>query len=140
MKILVAIDGSPASLRALGYVLDHAGDFSTPSDLTLITVHLPIPTGRARAFLGSDAIESYYRDESTLALKEARALLAERNVHAAEILAVGDPGMEIARASKAGFQLIVLGTHGHTALRSLLMGSVATRTLAESSVPVLLVK
>jgi nucleotide-binding universal stress UspA family protein len=36
--------------------------------------------------------------------------------------------------------MIVMGNVGRTALGNLVMGSVATRTVAESSVPVLLVK
>jgi nucleotide-binding universal stress UspA family protein len=36
--------------------------------------------------------------------------------------------------------MIVMGTHGRTALGNLVMGSVATRTLAATTTPVLLVK
>ena len=36
--------------------------------------------------------------------------------------------------------MIAMGTHGHTALANLVMGSVATRVLARSKVPVLLLK
>ena len=38
------------------------------------------------------------------------------------------------------FDLIVMGSHGHNALSSLVMGSVATKVLANCSVPVLLVR
>ena len=36
--------------------------------------------------------------------------------------------------------MIALGTHGHTALGNLVMGSVATGVVARSRVPVLLLK
>ncbi len=36
--------------------------------------------------------------------------------------------------------MIAMGTHGHTALANLVMGSVATRVVATSTVPVLLMK
>ena len=36
-----------------------------------------------------------------------------------------------------GFALVVMGTHGHTALGNLVMGSVATKVLAARKVPVL---
>jgi nucleotide-binding universal stress UspA family protein len=51
---------------------------------------------------------------------------------------VGDPAHEIAsHAGSHGYDLIVMGTHGHTALGNLVMGSVATKVLASSKVPVL---
>jgi nucleotide-binding universal stress UspA family protein len=36
--------------------------------------------------------------------------------------------------------MIAMGTHGHTALANLVMGSVATKVLAVSKIPVLLMK
>jgi nucleotide-binding universal stress UspA family protein len=54
---------------------------------------------------------------------------------------VGQPGQVVAhQASELGADLIILGTHGRTAVAGVLMGSVATRVLHESPVPVLLVK
>ena len=43
-------------------------------------------------------------------------------------------------AANGKFDLIVMGSKGRTALKDLLMGSVAQRVSALSSVPVLLVK
>ena len=43
-------------------------------------------------------------------------------------------------AAKGKFDLIVMGSKGRTALKDLLMGSVAQRVAALSMVPVLLVK
>ncbi len=54
---------------------------------------------------------------------------------------VGDPAEEIVACAVAGrFDLIVMGTHGHTALANLVMGSVATKMLARSKVPVLFMR
>ena len=54
---------------------------------------------------------------------------------------VGDPADEIAERAESGqFDMIALGTHGHTALANLVMGSVATGVVARSKVPVLLLK
>jgi nucleotide-binding universal stress UspA family protein len=54
---------------------------------------------------------------------------------------VGDPASQIvAAAGQHGCDLIVMGTHGHSALGTLFMGSVAMRVIADSPVPVLMVK
>lgn len=139
MKILIAIDGSPSSLRALQYVLDHADMFGRAPDLTLVNVHLPIPSARAKAWVGQDIVNAYYAEEADAALADALALLEARGIKASVLKSVGDPGHEIAKAG-AAHDLVVMGTHGRTALANLVMGSVATRAVAESATPVLLVK
>ncbi|MBX3414309.1 MAG: universal stress protein [Pirellulales bacterium] len=56
-------------------------------------------------------------------------------------LIVGDPAAEIVRlAEEEGVDLIVLGTHGRTGLRRLLMGSVAEAIVRRANCRVLTVK
>jgi nucleotide-binding universal stress UspA family protein len=43
-------------------------------------------------------------------------------------------------AEDGKFDLVVMGSHGHSALANLVMGSVATQVLAHCKVPVLLVR
>jgi nucleotide-binding universal stress UspA family protein len=43
-------------------------------------------------------------------------------------------------ARDEGADLIVVASHGHGALRKLVLGSVTTRVLAEATVPVLVVR
>lgn len=141
MKVLVAIDGSETALRALAYVLNHPDFFSTNPELVLLNVHLPVPSPRARAALGSDAIAQYYREEGEEALSPARALLAVKQCRVIERLIVGQPAVEIvAVAQQSGCDMIVMGTHGRSALGNLLMGSVAMRVISTSPIPVLSVK
>jgi nucleotide-binding universal stress UspA family protein len=66
VKILIPIDGSQASLKALTYVTTHAKVFGT--DLALMYVHLPVPSGRAASWVGRDVVEAYYTEESDDAL------------------------------------------------------------------------
>jgi len=57
------------------------------------------------------------------------------------VLVQGDPGVEIAQfASKGGFDMVVMGTHGRTGRERLLMGSVAEKTLRNAPCSVLVVK
>ena len=109
-------------------------------EITLINVHLPVPSPRARAWLGKDVIDKYYSEEADEALAGALVHLQSSGRTANTLRCVGAPGHEIAMAAGKEFQLIVMGTHGRTALGNLVMGSVAMRTVAEATVPVLLVK
>jgi nucleotide-binding universal stress UspA family protein len=43
-------------------------------------------------------------------------------------------------AQKNGMELIVMGTHGYTGLKKLMLGSVASGVLNQSPVPVLLIR
>ncbi len=141
MKLLIAIDGSESALRSLRYVFDHKDFFSANPELVLINVHLPLPSPRAEAYLGSAAFAQYYKEESEEALAPARALLAGKACRVVERQVVGQPAASIvAAATQAGCDLIVMGTHGRNALGNLFMGSVTMHVIATSAVPVLIVK
>ena len=57
------------------------------------------------------------------------------------IAKVGHPGDEIAKAAEKGkFDMVVMGSHGHGTFKNLIMGSVATKVLANCKVPVLLIR
>ena len=141
MKILVAIDGSEAALHALKYVATHPAMFGAAPDVFLVNVHLPVPSLRAKAVLGAAAIEQYYREEAEEALAPARALLAGSSCNVVERTIVGQPVAQIiAAAVQHDCELIVMGAHGHSALGQLFLGSVVMRVIAESPVPVLVMK
>jgi nucleotide-binding universal stress UspA family protein len=54
---------------------------------------------------------------------------------------VGHPGELIAKTADSGkFDLVIMGSHGHSALGNLVMGSVATKVMAHCGTPVLLVR
>jgi nucleotide-binding universal stress UspA family protein len=138
-SVLIAIDGSESALKAVNTVI--AGElFPATTEITLIHVHLPIPSPRAVSWVGSEVVNKYYDDEAEAALASARAALTAAGRKFDVIKRVGDPGHEIAKTAADGFKLVVMGTHGRTALGNLLMGSVATRAIAESRVPIMLVR
>lgn len=141
MKALVAIDGSENALRALRYILDHQELLGTKPELVLVNVHRPVPSSRAKAVLGNDVIEQYYREEAEEALAPARALLADKPFRVTERTIIGQPAAQIIAAAKQDdCRLIVVGTQGRSALSDFFVGSVASRVIAESPIPVLSVK
>ncbi len=141
MKILVAVDGSARSLAMLEHLVRRFAWFRESPRITLVYVHRALPYKRAVAWAGKEAVHRYYEEESDEALAGARALLDGHAITYALEKRVGDPAHEIVALADAGaFDIIAIGTHGHTALENLVMGSVATKVLAASKIPVLLVK
>ena len=141
MKILVAIDGSPQALAALEKLVGKLGFFREAPRLTLFHVHPPVPHTAAVTIVGKEAVEKYYRDESEGVLESAGAFLSGRGIPFRGEWRVGDPAEEIVKlAADDGSDMIAMGTHGHTALVNLVMGSVATKVVALSKLPVLLLK
>ena len=141
MKLLLAVDGSSPSLAAVEALADRLRWFREPTELTLLHVHPAIPYKAAAAWAGHDAVAKYYDEESDAALAAPRAMLESRGIQHAVEKRVGDPATEIVQCAGAkAIDLIVMGTHGHSALANVVMGSVAMRVLAMTAVPVLLLK
>jgi len=62
-------------------------------------------------------------------------------VQAKTIVKVGHVGETIAKVADSGrYDLLVMGSHGHGAIATLVVGSVTTQVLAHCKVPVLLVR
>jgi nucleotide-binding universal stress UspA family protein len=141
MKILIAVDGSRYSIKAVKHVIKHFNWFSAPPELHLLHVKLPLPSGRARSFLGQDVVNNYYREESEAALAPSEKLLRKNDIPFHGGYKVGDVAQEIqSYVKKNKVDMIVMGSHGHGALTNLVMGSVATKVLASTAVPVLIVR
>ena len=141
MKILFATDGSPHALSALKSLAARLDWFRDAVELTVITVHPPLPYRRAAAWAGKDALAKYYDEESSAALAASADELARRGIAHAIEKRVGEPASTICDAAKDGhYDLIGMGTQGHTAFASLMLGSVATKVLAAAPVPVMLLR
>ena len=139
MKILVAADGSRYTRQALNYLTEHLAMFGE-SEIHLMHVRVPLP-GRAAAALGRGMVQSYYDDETDKALTAARKALAKAGIMFKELHAVGDPGEAIAAQAKRGkYSLVIMGSHGHGSLAGLVLGSAATKVLANCKVPTLIVR
>ncbi len=140
MKILLPVDGSDYSRSAVDFVASRSTLIGTSPDVQVMNVQFAVPPRAARA-VGKTALSEYYADESDKALKPALRRLAKAGVQATPRAVVGSPGEEIAAAAAAGkVDVIVMGSHGRSALRGLLMGSVTNDVLARSQVPMLVLR
>ncbi len=124
----------------LAYLGTHDALFSNDHSYTVFNVQPALPP-RARAAVGKDIVEQYYREESEKVLAPVSKFLLRHGIDAKSVTKVGPAGQCIGDlADKGKFDLLVMGSHGHGALANLVMGSVATQVLAHSKVPVLLVR
>jgi universal stress protein A len=74
-------------------------------------------------------------------LRPQEASLRAQGIRTESWVMSGVPSREIvARAADAGFDLIVMGTHGRTGLAHVVMGSVAERVVRRAPCPVLTVR
>lgn len=141
MKMLVATDGSKNSLRAVKFAARLLGRLAEGGSITLISVHDDVALRHARRFVGKEAVDDYLRELSEQDLAESRRLLDKAGVPHDMIIRTGHVATEIVDAAERGkFDLLVLGSKGRSALKDLLIGSIAKRVSELSKVPVLLVK
>ena len=140
MKILMAVDGSAHTRHLVEYLVSHA-DWAAPTHhYTAVHCVPAVPPGAA-SMLNSEDLKSYYDEESEKVFGPIRDLLRQKGWQAEFVTKVGNAGDTIAQmAEKGGYELVVMGSHGHTALGKLVLGSVATRVMAQCRVPVLLVR
>ena len=141
MKMLVATDGSKNALHAVKYAIQLLGRMSEGGSITLISVHDDVALRHARRFGGKDAVADYLRELSEQDLADSRKALDKAGVSHDMIIRTGHVATEIVEAAERGkFDLLVMGSKGRSALKDLLIGSVAKRVAEISRVPVLLVR
>jgi nucleotide-binding universal stress UspA family protein len=140
MKILVAVDGSPFTKRMLAYLTAHDEFPGRDNDYTVLHAVSPVPA-RAASVIDKATLEQYYQDGADKVFKPIRTFLSKQGITAKFVFKVGHPSDTVAGfADKGKFDLLVMGSHGHGSLTNLVMGSVATKVLAKSKAPVLLVR
>lgn len=138
--LLVPIDGSDSSIRALKAAIELAKQVGNVS-LFVITVQPPIISGNVKRFFTSDAIQAFYEEEGRTALAPALAVLKEADVPFTEQVLVGPVAMTIAEfAETHDCDQIFMGTRGLGLVTGLVMGSVTTKVISLSKIPVTLIK
>lgn len=140
MKILLPVDGSAYTKKMLAYLVTHDENFGSANQFTMFTVQ-PAISPRARAAIGKEIADQFQLAEAEQILAPVSKFLLRHGIDAKSAWKVGHAGELIAKFAETGkFDLIVMGSHGHGSLANLVMGSVATKVLAQCRVPVLLVR
>ena len=140
-KILVAVDGSENSDRVIDFLLKNNGRYNNARKIHLLNVQPPIAGVNVKMFISNDSLNEYYRDEGNAALKRARERLDAAGMQYQHHIGLGEPALVIVEYAKAkGCEQILMGGRGLGSMTGLVLGSVATKVLHLTDLPVMLVK
>jgi nucleotide-binding universal stress UspA family protein len=143
-KILCGTDFSPRARRAVDVAIDMAQTYS--AQLILVHVDSTSVLPDLRVAISAPSVDrldyqetarakvrhQWMEEEKYLALRGAKALVLTR---------VGTPALEVAAiAREENVDLVVVGTHGHTGVRRILLGSVAEGIVRHCHAPVLTIR
>lgn len=145
MSILICFDGSDSARRAVAV----CGRTLSQTEMTLLHVWAPPVEFLADSFSDGDKVITPLAELEPISSERAEAIVRQ----GAEL--AGDLGLTVSTrvercdssvwrtildiADSSGAELIVLGTHGHTAVETNLLGSVANGVAHHSTLPVLIV-
>ena len=135
-NILLAVDGSEYSKKALAYAKDMAETYYA----TLWLVHVLPHTSD---LLGYDDFEKLYakrKHSGQSVLDDALEVLGETNFEVRQELLEGpEPESILNSAKKNQVDIIIMGTRGMGALKDLLVGSVSRKVIHLAPCPVMVV-
>ncbi|MDO5532354.1 universal stress protein [Sutterella sp.] len=138
MKVLIPVDGSRLSLKAVELFKARAAGLENPPELKLITVLRP-PPARLEALVGYEGAKRAWDAEGARLLEPAQEKL-EGIPHETEII-YGHPGRTIAKAAAdSNADLIIMGARGASEVESFFLGSVSRAVLEYSTLPVLIAR
>ena len=139
-KILIATDGSPPAVEALEFGLDLAAE----EEAEALVVHVvpsidSVPMGGFG--MSSGAMVHEVTEDDRAPLEAAVELAAQKGLPiTTEILVGSTVGEIVSFADQQDVDLIVIGSRGHGALTTALLGSVSLGVLRHTARPVLIVR
>lgn len=140
LKILVAVDGSDNSERAVEYLLKLVAALKD-TQIHLINVQDPVNALETTQCWTAEQCAALQQEAGDLALTAARKLLDLAGIpYTAEIAAGAVAQTIVDYAREWQCDMIVMGTRGMSAVGNLLLGSVAHKVVHLADVPVTLVR
>ena len=140
MKILLAADGSGYTQKALDFIVTHKQFVGQTDELLLVHVQTLLPTVFTAAISVDKALE-LQEEEADKVFSPIKEFLNKNSIKHRCVSVIGSIAKEIVSvAEDEHVNLILMGTHGRDLVGRALMGSVAQKVVANSNVPVLLVK
>jgi nucleotide-binding universal stress UspA family protein len=145
-KVLVPTDGSKQARKSVEYAVE----FARQTGATIVLLSVVDKTAYIPQAMPSDAvsariaepIEDYLMHAAQSYLEEAKKICIDGGVPSKRVIRSGHPVEGIIKeAQKSTVDLIIIGSHGRSALKAAVIGSVAFGVISkESTIPVLVVR
>jgi nucleotide-binding universal stress UspA family protein len=140
--VLFATDFSRASAKAFDVAVRLAK--ANRGALAILHVIVPFTPMMPEPYIGTQTwaeIDREGRERTKRELAKLTKKAARAGIRATALVAEGEPAGQIVRTARSkNADLVVLGTHGRSALTRFLLGSVAMRVVATASCPVVTVR
>ena len=140
-RILVPIDFSEHSRKALQYAIPFAQQFKASIDLVYVVEPTVYPADFSFGQVGFPAIEDELRKRGGEELDDLLRHEIGKRVKAKRAIRTGKAFYEILQyAKEETIDLIIIATHGHTGIEHALFGSTAEKVVRKAPCPVLVVR
>ena len=146
-NVLVAVDGSENSDRALDFALDLAEKFgaavrvlnvSESPAMGAVPLEPTTVSGDSMVMFANDLRKFH---EEILNKAVAHAKMVKPDVAVSSKLRDGDPSLEIvAEAKEEGFDLVVVGHRGQSRVREIFLGNISEKVAHLAPCPVVIVR
>ncbi len=140
MKILIPVDGSDLSLKAVAYALRMAAG-GLRAELVLANVQEPASLYEMVTLHDRDALARVAEGAGMDMLASAVAAATAAKVPFVQEVLVGDPAAMLREVcERHGCEAVVMGSHGKGLVRRAWLGSVSQAMLESAPVPVTVVR
>ncbi len=140
MKILLPVDGSDFTQRTLDFIASHETLFGPSHAYMALTVVTAIPAHACR-FLDRNVVDEYYAEEADKVLAPLREFASQHLLSITMHHVIGHAAEGVAAfAREQQPDLVIMGSHGRSAIANLVLGSVTAGILARCAIPVLIVR
>ncbi|MEZ4801670.1 MAG: Nramp family divalent metal transporter [Gelidibacter sp.] len=132
-RIAVPVDFSTSDEKSISTALQMGG-----KDATYTLIHIVETPG---AMIYGDEIDDYETESDEAFLKKYQEKLEQKGFVVNVELGFGSPKKSIPKIVNASdFDLLVLGSHGHTAFKDLLLGTTVDAVRHKVSIPIMIVR
>ncbi|SHF87366.1 manganese transport protein [Flavobacterium fluvii] len=132
-NIAITVDFSFADENAINYAFKMGG-----KEAKYTLIHVVESVG---AMMYGKQIDDHETTIDEKLLKEYKLMFREKGFHVKTVLGFGEPNKVIPNlVNKGDFDILIMGTHGHTGMKDLLFGTTVDRLRHKITIPLLIVK